>query len=76
MELGRVEKYQEREGARVVGENAAEERVSEVNSTGIGGGSERLELRERISGRMVGGYEGENERDDEETEESRRHFGI
>lgn len=48
MELGGVEKDEEREGARVVGENAAEERVGEVDCGGVGGGSERLEFRERV----------------------------
>ncbi|KAL8103936.1 hypothetical protein AgCh_028227 [Apium graveolens] len=48
VELGGVEKDEEREGARVVGENAAEERVGEMDSGGVGGGSERFEFRERV----------------------------
>lgn len=41
VELGSVEEDEEREGARVVGENATEERVGEMDSGGVGGGSER-----------------------------------
>lgn len=48
VELGSVEEDEEREGARVVGENATEERVGEMDSGGVGGGSERLEFRERV----------------------------
>lgn len=57
MELGGVKKDQKRERAWVVGENATKERVSEVNDAGVRVGSERLEFREWIRGRMVGGYE-------------------
>lgn len=76
VELGSVEKDEEREGARVVGENAAEERVGEMDSGVVGGGSERLEFRERVRGRKG---ERDKERDEEEREEERgvcdRHFG-
>lgn len=48
MELGGIEKEKEREGARVVGENATEERVGEMDCGGVGGGSERMEFRERV----------------------------
>lgn len=75
MELGGIEKDEEREGARVVGENATEERVGEVDSGRVGGGSERLEFRKRVCGRMG---EGDEESDEEKMEKERwichRHF--
>ncbi|KAL8110816.1 hypothetical protein AgCh_026523 [Apium graveolens] len=54
VELGGVKKDEEREGVRVVGENAAEERIREMDCGGVGGGSERMEFMHGKKMRFLG----------------------